>query len=95
MKLKGKSIRSLSKLIKIAGTKQKVRLAINIDDIDHDSIKNLGFSDELSVGDYIIPSCIGDVTDFNANGTTIVRSDLPKEPHSIMVYTTTRDWHGG
>ena len=94
-KVTGKYVKSMSKVIKIAGDKQHVRLAISIDDVPEDTRLKLGFNSSLSVGDSLMPSAIERFTRFNANGKEIKRIDLPKEPKSFMCYGTTTDWQGG
>lgn len=95
MKLSGKSVRSLAKLIKVAGTANKVRLAVKISDISTDLLLQLGFDETPNIGDYLIPSVLGKYTSFNVNGAIKVRKDLPLEPESVMFHSSTRDWHGG
>jgi len=95
VKVKAKSIRSLSKVLKIAAGINNIRLAINFKNLNNDDIERLGFILPPAVGDYLIPSSIGKFTQFNANGKEIVRKDLPKESFSVMYHGTTRDWHGG
>lgn len=95
MKFTGKSVRSLTKLIKASGDASKVRFTIKIDNITKDLLVNLGFDAVVEVGDYLVPSVIGKFTDFNVNGRINIRKDLPKEPEAVMYHGTSRDWHGG
>lgn len=95
MKFKGKSVRSLTKLLKIAGDAEKVRLAVPLNDISEDLLMLIGFDRKPNVGDYLIPIRLGKFTDFNVNGTEIKREDLPKVSQSVMFYGASRDWHGG
>ncbi|SQD77859.1 hypothetical protein [Moritella yayanosii] len=94
MKIKAKSVRSMSKVVKIVGDKQHIRLAISINDLSKDTLLKLGFNSDLNIGDSLMPTAIGKFSDFNANGKEVVRKDLPKESCSIMCYGTTRDWQG-
>ncbi|ETJ47866.1 hypothetical protein [Pseudoalteromonas agarivorans] len=95
MKFAGKSVRSLTKLMKVAGDAAKVRLAVNLNKISNDLLVQLGFDETPVVGDYLIPTVLGKYTSFNVNGTIKVRKDLPLEPESVMFYGSSRDWHGG
>ena len=95
MKFSGKSVRSLTKLLKVAGDVTKVRLVVSIDSISEDLIIQLGFDKPPNVGDYLVPSVLGKFTNFNVNGMVKVRKDLPLEPESIMFHGSSRDWHGG
>lgn len=95
MKIKGNSIRSLSKVLEVVGGKTNLRLAVNLDSIEQQKLLDLGFDVSQKVGDYLIPSAIGKITHFNVHGHEVTRKDLPKQPESIMYFGTTRDWHGG
>ena len=61
---------------------------------DLEKLRELGFDGAPTEGDSIIPSPVGRVSTFNANGREITRKDLPKVSQSRMVWATTRDWHG-
>ncbi len=95
MKFSGKSVRSLTKIIKTCGASKKVRFTVALKDLPNDSLQRLGFDKDTCIGDYLIPSAIGKYTNFNANGEVKIRKDLPMEPESIMFYGASRDWHGG
>ncbi|MEH6798167.1 MAG: hypothetical protein V7681_02560 [Halopseudomonas sabulinigri] len=95
MKFSGKSVRSLTKILKTCGSSKKVRFTASLNDTPKELLVRLGFDNNPSVGDYLIPSAIGRFTNFNANGEVKVRKDLPMEPESIMFYGSSRDWHGG
>lgn len=95
MKFSGKSVRSLSRLIKVAGGATKVRLTVKLSNIPKDLLLQLGFDGEPNVGDFLIPSAVGKFTNFNANGSIKIRKDLPLEPEAVMFYGSSRDWRGG
>ena len=95
MKFKGNSVRSLTKLLKIAGNAEKVILAVPLEDISKNLLTLIGFDKNPSIGDYLIPAILGNFTKFNASGKEIKREDLPKVPQSIMFYGASRDWQGG
>lgn len=95
MKLKGKSVRSLTKLLNIAGDAKKVRLAVPLNDVSEDLLVLIGFDKSPSIGDYLIPSALGKFTSFNTNGKEIIRKDLPLTSESVMFYGASRDWQGG
>ena len=86
MKFSGKSVRSLTKFMKVAGSAIKVLLTVNLLELSTDLLVQLGFDEAPSVGDYLIPSVLGKYTSFNANGEIKVRKDLPLEPESVMFY---------
>ena len=95
MKFTGKSVRSLTKLIKVSGDATKVRLTVKLGDISQDLLLQLGFDEIPNVGDYLVPSVLGKFTSFNVNGAVKIRKDLPLEPESVMFHGSSRDWHGG
>jgi len=95
MKFAGKSVRSLTKLMKVAGDATNVRLTVSLKNISKELLVQLGFDEMPVVGDYLIPAVLGKYTSFNVNGTIKIRKDLPLEPESVMFYGSSRDWHGG
>lgn len=95
MKYSGKSVRSFTKILKTVGQAKKLRFTVPLEGISKEILKDLGFDENPSVGDYLIPSAIGKYTTFNANGDVKVRRDLPMESESVMFYGASRDWHGG
>lgn len=95
MKFAGKSVRSLTKILKTTGSAKTVRFVAPVADNSKELLTQLGFDNDLNVGDYLIPSALGKYTNFNANGSIKIRKDLPMEPESIMFHGASRDWHGG
>jgi hypothetical protein len=57
-------------------------------------LRELGFDGNLTNGESIVPSQVGPISTFNANGREMLRKDLPKVPQSRMVWSTWNDWHG-
>lgn len=90
----GKSVRNITQLTVIANDKEKIRLVFDLTESTPDTWTRLGFDEQLIEGDYLIPSVIGKVTHFNANGKEIVRDDLPKESVPVTFWATWKDWHG-
>ncbi len=95
MKIEGKSVRSLTKVLNASGESTKVRFTVALEDIGQDKALQLGFDSKPNVGDYLIPAVLGKYTKFNANGDVRVRDDLPKRPESVMFFGASRDWQGG
>jgi hypothetical protein len=94
MLYKGTNIRSLSKLLAVTDKHPKVRFAFKATEAPPGTWARLGFSLHLEPGECIIPSCVGRVTSYNANGKEVVRKDLPKVIKSFESYRSWRDWHG-
>lgn len=95
MNFTGKSVRSLTQVLKKSGTANKVRFIVPVKGVENNLLIELGFDDDLNVGDYLMPSALGKFTYFNANGNEKIRKDLPKNPESVMFYGASRDWGGG
>ncbi len=94
MKVKGKSVRTLTKLINLAKELKSIRLVFNTSSANPETWMRVGFDRSLTTGDYLMPQCLGKATLFNANGKEVIRKDLPKEPQPRSFYTTWQDWHG-
>ena len=41
-------------------------------------VNRIGFSQDLFIGEKILPNIIGSISKFNANGKFLIRRDLPK-----------------
>lgn len=93
-KVKGKYARSIKQLLLIAKDKENIRLVFNLTGSSSEIWTRLGFEEKLKLGDYLIPSSIERVTEFNANGKEIVRDDLPKESIPVTFHGSWKDWHG-
>ena len=61
---------------------------------DPERLRELGFDGNPADGESIVPSQVGPISTFNANGREIVRKDLPKVSQSRMVWASWNDWHG-
>ena len=59
MKIKGNSIRSLSKVLNAVGGKTNIRLAVNLSSVNQKKLLDLGFDIDCKVGDFLIPSAMG------------------------------------
>lgn len=57
-------------------------------------LKRAGFAEDATVGETILPSVIGKITLFNAEGKQIVRRDQPMETAHRVVEWHWTQWHG-
>jgi hypothetical protein len=94
MSVKGKSIRSINRVLNAAKGKDKVRFVFDVTGESSEVWEALGFPSELEQGAYLIPSALGPATDFNAQGKDVPQKHLPKETVTHMVWHTWTDWHG-
>lgn len=89
------SIRVLSepfkKTLRSLGT---ARITVANSELPDGIAERVGFS-EIIDGISILPAIAGRVSEFNSNGKTLVRKDLPKEKQYFHMYGTYRDWGGG
>lgn len=88
MKINKKRIRNLER--HLPATFQNRRINIGLTDLQKFGAKLIaaGFTKELNTGETVLPSVVGPVTRFNAEGKNIIRRDLPKE----TVYRQI-EWH--
>ncbi|MCO7227738.1 hypothetical protein NH398_00620 [Halomonas sp. CnH100-B] len=94
MQVKGKSIRSVTRLLAASQGCEEVKLAHKVSDNMEDLLSAIGFDKEPQTGDYLIPKVVGKVTALNAHGKEVIRKDLPLEPQARSYYRTWEDWHG-
>ena len=88
MKIKKKKILKVDKVQQILGYRKIASVRIAYDNPTDLLLRKIGFKGKPKNGDSILPSAIGNVSDFNANGTEIVRKDLPKEKRVVA----TKEW---
>jgi hypothetical protein len=93
MKKIGKQVRSLAAYENAINKLGTFRLVATLPE-EVDAQKKLGFDAAPNDGDSILPAAIGKNSDFNANGSIIIRKDLPKVRESRMGWRTWNDWHG-
>ena len=79
MKINQKRIRNLERHLPV--TFQNRRINIGLTDLQKFDAKliAIGFTADLNIGETVLPSVVGPVTRFNAEGKNIIRRDLPKE----------------
>lgn len=94
MSVKGKSLRSIKRVLKDARGEKRVRFAYDITNERSSSLELIGFPPKIEYGQHLMPTSVGKATEFNSQGKEIIRKDLPKETITHHVYTTWQDWHG-
>lgn len=57
-------------------------------------IRQIGFSENLQVGQQILPFILGPISRFNANGKYLIRRDLPKEEFFMERIWKWKDYQG-
>jgi len=94
MRIHKKRIRNVDRVL--TDFKEDENVVIILDDVEHhrDKLIKIGFSDSLSLGEKILPSIIGAVSEYNANGIYEKMKELPKEVFYIHRTVDIKDWHG-
>lgn len=88
-----KSVRSLTQYETLLAKFPSCRLSVPLP-LHDDFLALLEFDSQPTAGDSFLPPAIGKVTEFNANGRTIVRKDLPKITETRASWRRWLDWHG-
>ena len=91
MKIVKKRIRSIGNyLIGIADGDEFYISYTNFEELER--VISAGFTEDLNIGELVLPSIIGPRTRFNADGGFIKHKDQPKERRTRQA--TVKDWHG-
>lgn len=94
MNITGK-IKSVKKYLNtLLKDNQEFYLFINMDLITKEKLLKIGFSEELKIGEQIIPSVFGKTTDFNANGKEEVIRPKEYETHHREQEWTRKEFRG-
>lgn len=93
MIIKQSKITNLSKLSSLKPN-TKILIVATITEEKTSALYKLGFTQNLSVGETILPGIIGPATKRNANGRVIIHRDKEKEEHSSMIEWTYQQWAG-
>ncbi|QRX81824.1 hypothetical protein [Glaciimonas sp. PAMC28666] len=94
MRIEGKVIRALTKILAFTGRHPIIRFTFDATDMVPETWTKLGFNETLEQNQTLIPAGIAKVSAFNARGKETVRRDLPKVPMSYPSFRTWKDWHG-
>lgn len=94
MRIQKKRIRRLE--INLIGVNENtsVRAAFPIDEMLPSALTRAGFTSTAVVGEQILPSIVGPITRYNAEGRCIIHRDQPKETCYRQHQWTHSEWHG-
>lgn len=67
---------------------------VELDSVPIAQRRKVGFSDDPEPGEQVLPSALGPITYFNAEGRYVVRKDLPMETAYRMAEWHWTQWHG-
>jgi hypothetical protein len=87
-----RSVQSIAPYAKLIHQFQNFRVSIPLPSLE--KLSQIGFPSDSKAGDSILPIPTGKVSDFNANGKTLIRKDLAKVSQSGMSWRQWTDWHG-
>jgi len=89
-----KGIRSLKANITHIPINTKLVAGIKCIDIPKDKIIEIGFTENLELGECVLPKPIGYISDFNSNGKFIKHKDQPLETVYRSRIWDFKEWHG-
>lgn len=88
MHLRQSRVRSTQRALALLTPHAPFRIVVSLSELPVETISKAGFSENSVPGDTILPTSVGTVSEYNANGRYVVRKDLPKENR----YVTTVEW---
>lgn len=90
-----KRIRNLTAYIGGIPIGVELRPIVELDDLALKKLSRVGFSDNPSSGETILPNALGPISRFNADGKWITQRDQPKEERYVRtVRWTWKQWAG-
>lgn len=94
LEIKQKRIRSLKRHLSDELVGKELVFLVQSNELLNEKIKKAGFILPLKNGDTVLPTVIGSITRFNANGKEIPLKDEPKETKYRDFEFTRQEWHG-
>ena len=95
MLIRQKNVRSVDRWLRQLLPNTHFRVVVDTTDLPEGKLAEVGFAEDPQPGDTILPTAIGTVSDYNANGRYKVRKDLPKEyRHVSTIEWTWEQWDG-
>jgi hypothetical protein len=87
-------LRSLKRHMRGVPSGARVVVGLTSVDAHREEARSAGFSERLLLGERVLPTSAGPVSDFNANGREIIHRDQPKETAYRQMEWTWEEWHG-
>lgn len=94
MKTKNKRVSNPKKYLSLIKIDDDFFIALEIQDEHKPILEKLGFSKSLTEGETILPSVVGKISEFNAEGKEKIRKDLEKETVYYPREWKVTDWGG-
>jgi hypothetical protein len=92
--IKQSSIKNVSPHLPIRSTGKRVVCALANADQFSNQLTAIGFGTPLNPGEQVLPTAIGRISTFNAEGAEIIRKDLPMETRYRQIVWHWKEWHG-
>ncbi len=94
MRISKKRVSNIDKYL--TGFDANENIVIIIDDIERlaNKLVLIGFDASLPLGEKVLPSVVGSISEYNANGRYEQLRDLPKETFYVSQTRDVKDWHG-
>lgn len=73
---------------------KSIIVGIKVEDVTDEQLKRVGYKLPLNIGDSILPSVVGAVSRFNAQGKEVPLRDQPMETLYRDMEFTRSEWHG-
>jgi len=87
-------VQNIDKYLKDFNEKESLYVILNDIDRHKNRLILMGFSFALPIGEKVLPSVFGSVSNYNANGKSKKLKDLPKENFYVEQSREIKDWHG-
>lgn len=94
MKIIKKRVINIDPYLATVRNGEEFHIAYNGFNENLERIRQIGFSNNPQVGEQVLPAVVGPVTRFNANGSFILRRDLPKETYYMTRLWKWKDFQG-
>jgi hypothetical protein len=94
MRIQKKRVRNLQINLPEIENGQELLIVVPIAEIKGSRLQHLGFPEKIEVGAKILPSIVGPVSRFNAEGSFIRHRDQPKETCYRQRQWHYKEWHG-
>jgi len=94
MLIKKKRIRKLEIYLPPVEAGRKVVFGVSSVERFLPIFNRIGFTDRLEGGETVLPSVIGPISRFNAEGKHLIHRDRPKETKYRMIQWTRTEWRG-
>ena len=94
MKIIQKRIRNIERHLPVTFKERIINIGLLDAEQFSRKLEDAGFTNQLNVGEQVLPTVVGSATRFNAEGKQIIRRDLPKETMYRQIEWHWKERHG-